>query len=142
MRRVSHRVFLVAVGLAVMLLAGAVFSQDVTVSDGWIQLPPEGASTARAFVQVKNPTMYDIYLVSADSDVAGKVEFRRATEDEAQTLPEITVPAYGSVSMGPAGVHLELLDLKRALSEDENISLTLTTDGSLKLEVQAVVRTE
>ena len=86
--------------------------------------------------------MYDFYLVSAASDVAGKVEFRKTGDDEAKAVPNLTVPAYGKLSMGPDSVHLLLVDLKRPLQEDESVPLTLTTDDSVKLRIQAVVRKE
>ena len=90
---------------------------SVSVPEGWIELPAEGATTASAFVVVKNPTMYDIYLVSAASDVAGKVEFRGADGDGARTLPDVTVPAYGTVRMKADGVHLQLMGVA---SRDES----------------------
>ena len=77
--------------------------------------------------------MYDVYLVSAASDVAGKVEFRKTGDGEAKAVPELTVPAYGKLTMGPDGVHLLLVELKRPLQEDESVPLTLTTDGNVKL---------
>ena len=82
------------------------------------------------------------YLVSAASDVAGKVEFRKTGDGEAKAVPELTVPAYGKLTMGPDGVHLLLVELKRPLQEDESVPLTLTTDGNVKLGIQAVVRKE
>ena len=142
MRRVWRGVVLVAAGVAVTLVAAGVLGQEATASEGWIELPGDGDATARAFVRVKNPTMYDIYLVSAESDVCRQVEFRRTVDGEAQPVPEITVPAYGSVSLGADGIYLELVDLKRSLEPDETIPLTLTTDSSVKLRVEALVRKE
>ena len=34
------------------------------------------------------------------------------------------------------------MELKRPLQEDESVPLTLTTDGNVKLGIQAVVRKE
>jgi len=86
--------------------------------------------------------MYDIYLISAATEVAAGVELRDTDEGEAKTLREITVPAYGSVRMKADGVHLQLMDLERPLKEGETILLTLTTDGAIKLRVQAPVRVD
>jgi len=125
--------------LVIALLTSTLSAQDVSVADAFIQLPEAESTSARAVVVVKNPTMYDVYLISAvSSDVAGKIEFRRGGE----TVKEISVAAYGSLKMKPDGVHLRLVDLKRPLELDEKIRLTLTTDGGVKLRVQAVVRDE
>lgn len=105
-------------------------------------MPSVGESSAKAFVVVKNPTMYDVYVVSASSEVAGEVELRRTEDGESAAVREMTVPAYGSVSMGPDGLHLLLKDLKRPLKAGESVPLSLKTDGALTLEARAVVREE
>ena len=144
MRRVTSGLIFVVVGIFLAASPGTSSSQEVSASEGWIELPAEGATTASAFVVVKNPTMYDIYLISAATEVAAGVELRDTAEGEgeAKTLPEITVPAYGSVRMKADGVHLQLMDLERPLKEGETILLTLTTDGAVKLRVRAPVRVD
>lgn len=129
------------VGVAVVLGAGVgVAQQDgVSASKGWVKLPTVGETTAAAFAVVNNPTMYDVYLVSATTDVAEKVEFRQTPD---QSLKELTVPAYGAVAMGADGVHLLLTDLKRPLEENEHVSLTLETSDGITMTVSAVVRKE
>ena len=116
-----------------------------TVSKGWVKVPGPGETTALAFAVIDNPTMYDVYLTSAASDVAGKVEFREVAGGgtaEAQAKAFVVVPAYGSVSMDPKGVYLLLMDLKRPLKEADQVSLTFTTDGGATLKASAVVRKE
>lgn len=145
MLRMVSGVFGLGVAVAMTLMAGVhVGAQgaEVTASEGWVELPAAEETTASAFAVVRNPTMYDIYLVSAVSDVAGKVEFRKPSDGEAKVTAELTVPAYGKLTMRPEGVHMLLVDLKRPLQEDESVPLTLTTDGNLKLRIQAVVREE
>ena len=145
MRQIMSGVFGLGVAVTMTLVAGAHLraqGQEVTVAEGWVKLPPAGETTASAFVVVGNPTMYDVYLVSAASNVAGKVEFRKPGDGEAKAARELTVPAYGKLTMRPDGVHLLLVDLKRLLQEDESVPLTLTTDGNVKLRIQAVVRKE
>ena len=129
------------VGVAVVLGAGVAVAQqdDVSASKGWVKLPAAGETTAAAFAVVNNPTMYDVYLVSATTDVAEKVEFRQTAD---QSVKALTVPAYGAVAMGTDGVHLLLTGLKRPLEENERISLTLKTSDGITMTVSAVVRKE
>jgi copper(I)-binding protein len=92
---------------------------------------------------IDNPTMYDVYIVSAVSDVAADVEFRQkaaAADATAQAVKEIAAPAYGKLELTSEGAHLVLRNLKRALKEGEIVTLTLTTDGGLVVEAPAVVR--
>jgi copper(I)-binding protein len=109
-------------------------------SNGWVKLPAAGATSTDAYVAVENPGMYDIYLLSASSDVAGSIEIRRTGKDAA--LEEVTVPANGSLDMDAKGVHLLLKDLKKPLNENDKVSLTLVTELGVKVQVDAVVKKE
>ena len=129
------------------LLAGVPLSgaqKNVSASDAWIRTPAPGDTTATAFVVVDNPTMYDVYVMTVETDVAGKVEFRKAPKPGAkpESVAQISAPAYGKVLMTADGVHLLLSDLKRPLKDGEKIWLTLTTDGQVVMEIEAVVRKE
>jgi copper(I)-binding protein len=55
-------------------------------------------------------------------------------------VKEVTVPAYGSLTLEPRGPHLLLTDLKRPLKAAETVALTLTTDIGVVLKVPASVR--
>jgi len=149
MRRVARGV----VGLGVVIMLGIVARVDVmtgqgaglAASKGWVKLPASGETTATAFAEVQNPTMYDVYLTSAAADVAGKIEFRESGPDGVPKpgAPKfVVVSAYGSLSLEPKGVYLLLLDLKRPLKEGDTVALTLTTDSGATIKAEAAVRKE
>ena len=137
-----------AFGASVLVLLAAApphssaAQDEPSASEGWIPTPAEGDSNAKAFARVDNPSMYDIYLVSASSELSGAVEFRRAAENEPKSLREITVPAYGSVSLSADSMYLELLELTRPLEASETILITVTTDAGVEIPIRAVVKTE
>ncbi|MGE0451120.1 MAG: copper chaperone PCu(A)C [Vicinamibacterales bacterium] len=137
-RRVRATVSAIGVGL---LIATGAWAQDkpVTASNGWVKLPEAGATSTVAFATVENPGMYAIYLVSGTTDVAGKVEFRDASKEDA-VQEDVTVDAYGTTYMDPKGVHIVLSELKRPLKEGETVNLTLKTELGLPVEVAAVVK--
>jgi copper(I)-binding protein len=119
--------------------------QRVSASGSWVTLPAPGEKQAKAFVTIENPTMYGIYVTSATTDAAAKVELRDGSQSgDARLKPVefISVPAYDRVDMGPNGIHLLLLDLKRPLKPGDQVALTLSTDNAGALEVAAVVREE
>jgi len=123
--------------LRTALVASLLFLQPaVTASDAWLAEPAAGATTAAAYVTVSNPTMYDIYIDTASSDAAGKIELREGTAS-AKTL---TVPSYGSLEMKPGGSSLLLADLKHTLKAGEKVNLKLQTDGGITLNIAAEVR--
>lgn len=143
MTNVVKRVVAAALVAGLGLVAGAtcVAAQDkpVTAADAWIALPDAGASGAVLVANVTNPGMYAIYLVSGETDVAGKVEFRDAKKGDAPQ-EDVTVEAYGTTYMDPKGTHIFLSGLKRPLKEGETVSVTLKTELGLPVAVSAVVK--
>ena len=120
-----------------LLFLSLVFAQPaVTASDAWVTESAMDRQVAEAYLSINNPTMYDIYVVKATSDVAGKIEFRNGDK----ALKEITVPAYGSIELAPNGTVLSLLDLKKPLRLGDTVELVLTTDGGIDLTLSAIVR--
>ena len=126
--------------LAALLVASLVEQKVVSASKAWIKAPAAGETTATAFVLVDNPTMYDVYLVSAATDVAGRVQFQKIVGAKAEVIESIIAPAYDSVELKPDGNQLLLMDLKRPLSPGEKIKITLTTDNFATIEAEAEVR--
>lgn len=136
---------LLAVG-AVFLATSAIgavslpVQQSVRATGGWIEKPAEKGSEVRAFVTVENGTMYDVYIVGAEAEIAGRVELRDAGSGTPARIEEARVSAFDSLMMSPKGVHMVLADLKRALTPGETVSLVLSTDGGDRLSVAAVVK--
>lgn len=126
--------------LAALLVASLVDQKVVSASKAWIKAPAAGETTATAFVVVDNPTMYDVYLMSASTDVAGRAQFQKVVGGKAETIESITAPAYDSVELKPDGNQILLMDLKRPLNPGDKILITLTTDGFITIEAEAEVR--
>jgi periplasmic copper chaperone A len=126
--------------LAVILVASIAPQKNLTATKAWVKAPATGETTATAFVVVDNPTMYDVYLVSVTTDAAGKVQFQKPVEAKSDVVEFVIAPAYGSVELKPDGVQMRLIDLKRTLNPGDTVTLTLTTDNGLEIEVSAEVR--
>jgi copper(I)-binding protein len=93
-------------------------------------------ATASVYLAINNPTMYDIYVVSATSDAAGKVELYSAEKP----VENMTVAAYGSLELKAGGMFLRLSDLKRELKAGESITVTMMTDGGVPIVAVAAVK--
>jgi copper(I)-binding protein len=128
--------------MVVLAVAASVSARQaaVTAADAWIAEPAAGATTATAYVTVNNPTMYDIYVVSATSSAAEKIELRQGDGAAAKVVTSITVSSYGSAELKAGSEHLALVNLKRPLKEGDAVDLSLMTDGGIKLAVTAVVK--
>ena len=92
-------------------------------------------ATASVYLTVNNPTMYDLYVMSATSDAAGKVELLSGDKP----VESMTVAAYGSLTLKSGGMFLRLSDLKRALKAGDKITVTLVTDGGIEIAATALV---
>ena len=134
-RRLSILLLLLAVASGV-----AAAQKTLAASKAWIQAPASGASSTTAFVVIENPTMYDVYVVSAASDVAAEITFRKGSEAKAEIVEQVTAPAYDSVELAPEGVHMVLSGLKKPLAPGDKVTIVLTTDSGIALEVSADVR--
>jgi copper(I)-binding protein len=108
----------------------------------WVAVPAAGATTASAYVEIANPTMYEIYITGATSDAAPKVELRAGASGGAEpaVVAEFAVPAYGGTAAAATAPHLRLVGLVRPLAAGDTVQLTLTTDGGATLKVAAPVR--
>jgi copper(I)-binding protein len=126
--------------VAVLLCASLAEQKVVSATKAWIKAPAAGETTATAFVFVDNPTMYDVYLVSAATDVAGRVQFQKVAGGKAEAVESFTVSAYDSIDLKPDSNHLLLMDLKRPLNPGDKVRLTFTTDNFATIEVEAEVR--
>ena len=131
------------VGLFLILSPAGAAQKSVAASDAWIRLPAPGATAAAAFGVIDNPTMYDVYLLSATAEVADAVQFREAGRDgqDGAVVKELTAPAYGKIELKPGGTHLVLLGLKRALKAGETIPITISTETDA-ITVNATVKQE
>jgi len=79
--------------------------------------------------------MYAIYVTSATSDAAGKVELYSGDKP----VENMTVAAYGSLELKAGGMFLRLSDLKRELKAGESVTVTMLTDGGATIVATAVV---
>jgi copper(I)-binding protein len=120
--------------LVAMLLSVPAFAQPApTAADATVVV---SGNTASVYLTVNNPTMYDIYVMSATSDAAGKIEL--VTGDK--PVENLTVAAYGGLTLKAGGTFLRLSDLKRELKAGESITVTMMTDGGISIPAVATVK--
>jgi copper(I)-binding protein len=96
-----------------------------------------GTDQATAFVTIENPTMYDVYIIGAQSDAAAAVDLRDARKGTPQIVKDVAVPAFGQLEMSAASVHLVLKGLKKPLAAGDEVEIVLETDGGDRLKVAA-----
>ena len=120
------------------LMAIPAFADPLNVTDPWVREPIPGRMMSAAFMQLSNTGTTDKVLVSARADWAGSIEIHTHLNDNGvmrmRQIESLTIPAGGSVSLQPGGLHLMLFRLQLPLSAPLTLELCFT-DG----ECQSVV---
>lgn len=137
-----------ALPLLPLLVASSVLvaaqGKEPSAVTAWVALPAAGATSTAAYVEISNPTMYEIFVVKATADAAGTVELRGAAAAGAEppVVTEFGVQAYGSTSAETGAPHLRLVDLKKPLKAGDTVALVLTTESGVVMKVSAPVRAQ
>lgn len=130
-------------GVALGALTGSVdaFQPTVRASEAWIHAPGAGGTEATALVTIDNGTMYDVFIVGVQTEVA-TIEIRDHPTGAAApaVVKEVPVPAFGRLEMSPKTVHLHLSGLKKPLVAGEVVTLLLYTDAGEQLSIAATVK--
>ena len=123
--------------MAALVAAAPARAQELTA--GTVTLPSPGEKGAVALFTLRNSGMYVAYLMSATSDVAGKIEFHDAVQGP-QPQTYIAIEPGDVKKMDPKGTFVYLTDLKRPLEEGETLTVTFKNEGQIPIEAVAVVK--
>lgn len=138
---------LLATALAALILAAAAVSadeytlQDLTIDHPWARASAGPAPNGAAYLTVRNGGAAD-RLVAIAGDVAEHVELHSHRMDgtvmQMRSVEAVDVPAGGSATLQPGGLHIMLIGLKRPLKEGERFPLVLTFEkaGEVTVEVK------
>lgn len=142
----SFKFNLFAVVAAVTLAAPAWADQAGTaimVMDPYVRSSTSSSQTGAAFMTLMNKTDHDDRLISAQSDVAERVELHTHIEDANGVMQMreieggIELPAGGMHELKRGGDHVMFLGLKDPLHDGDMIPVILTfeTAGDVEVEV-------
>jgi copper(I)-binding protein len=126
------------------LTAQAQGPATVAVSDAYARAVPPGQPNSAVFLTLTNGTLEHRALVAGKSPGAEVVELHTHIHEDGmmrmRRVERIEVPAGGSVSLEPGGLHLMLIGLKGNLAPGDQVELTLSFDDGTQAQVLAPVR--
>ena len=129
--------------LATALPAAHAGAPDITVTDAWVRAIP-GSAVAAAYFTASNTGTQPVTIVGIRSPVAASAMIHETTLSGTQSMmrPHERLPlAPGqTVHLSPGGMHVMLMDLKRALTPGEQVQLVLLLEGGTSVAVTARVR--
>jgi copper(I)-binding protein len=132
---------------ALLALAPAAYAQgpSIEVRHAWIRLPPNGANTAAAYLEVVNGGRVSEQLVRASCGCASTTMIHRMSMDGGvmrmrQAPFGLPIPPAGELRLAAGGDHIMLIGLRRPLRLGERVPITLQFAHSAPITVEAVVR--
>ncbi len=126
------------------LSTGAQQPSALEITDAYARAVPPGQPNSAVFLTLTNGSAAPRALVAAESPAAETVELHTHLHEDGmmrmRRVERIEVPAEGSVSLQPGGLHLMLIGLKGDLAPGDQVDLTLSFDDGTQVQVLAPVR--
>lgn len=135
MNRSRH---LTAALLVLSLLPQAAFASDAQCSlrldEGWARLPPMEMPVLGGFGILVNPCGTDASVTGASSPDFEEVQVHETRHEDGmmrmRQVESLAVPATGSATLEPGGLHLMLMRPVRALESGDEVKVVFTlADG-------------
>jgi periplasmic copper chaperone A len=124
--------------------APATATSHVTGQEGWIRDAPPGAAVRAGYLTLSNDGDTDVALVGATSDAFGAIEMHEMhmTDGVMRMRPvaRVVVPAQGSVTLAPGGMHLMMFRPARALAIGDGCEIVLRFESGETIVVPFTVK--
>ena len=112
----------------------------------WSRELPPVAPNGAAYFRVENGGRETVRIVSVSTPIADRAELHAHETDggvmKMRHVHSVEVPAGGSVSFEPGGLHVMLIGLKQPLVGGESFPLTLGFDEAGTIEVTVEITRE
>jgi periplasmic copper chaperone A len=111
----------------------------LSITDLWTRATPPGARTAGGFLVIENSGTEADRLTGATSPAAARVEIHEMRMEGGTMImrpaPDgIDIPAGGTVTLAPGGLHIMFMDLKESFTEGDKVSVTLDFEKAGEVE--------
>ncbi len=131
-------------GLLTVLACSGDPSPAVTVDGAWVRMMPPGAPNTAGFMTLTSPV--DDALVGASATIAGSVELHTHLEQggmmRMRRVERVELPAGVPVELKAGGDHVMFIGLKVALTEGQEVPVTLQLASGETVDLSAPVRAE
>ena len=143
--RVVLRAAACGIAALVAVLCTMVFAAErLAVENAWVPWAPPAIKVHAAYLTVVNRSNVDLLIVGAESPDYERVELHRSSIrdglNEMRSLDQIPVLANKRVAFEPGGLHIMLINPKRAYGVDDRIRLVLRLGSGEKIETSTVIR--
>ncbi|GAA1928611.1 copper chaperone PCu(A)C [Streptomyces sodiiphilus] len=109
-------------------------------TEGAFMPEPVDERRAGGFLTVVNSGDEDDTLLSADSDIAGKVELHETVDNAMRQVESFPVPAGGELELKRGGNHLMFFDLDPKPTEGDTVTIELEFEKSGRITLEVPVK--
>lgn len=131
-------------GVALVMAAGAVGAEPLTVEDAWIALAPPGSAAHAGYMTATNGGEAVVSVVGAAADGYAMVHLHESRESGGiatmVAVDQLDVGAGATMTMEPGGLHLMLMRPDVPLEEGAVVPITLTFGDGATQVIEAEVR--
>jgi len=112
----------------------------LSISNPWTRATPPKAAAAGGFVTIENSGEAPDRLVGAASPIAGRAEIHEMRMDNGTMIMRpaeggIEIPAGGTATLAPGGLHIMFMELKESLVEGDTVPVVLNFETAGDVEV-------
>jgi len=128
-----------------MLLLGACQQPaGLVIRDAWIREAPPGAETLAAYLVLKNNLDSAVTLAGVSSESFDQVQIHLTTQQDGiarmRMIGELKIEAGQSIALQPGGMHLMLVNPKKALLAGDIVKLVMHFARQPDVEISIPVR--
>lgn len=129
--RVSRLALLVAVAFSLVSPVAAAADVECLpeINDGWIRVPPAAIPVLAGFGTIDNACDTPVTVVSGSSPGFANVSIHETRFEDGmarmRSIPQLVVPAGGSVTLKPGGLHMMLMKPKATPVAGDEVRIDL-----------------
>jgi copper(I)-binding protein len=144
-RIITLTLFITVFNLNLCVLAQP-FAEEISVETPYIRATIPGTSITSAYMGLKNNSNNEAVLIGASSSVSDRIEIHQHIMSDGMMkmrhVEKLVLNAKEQVTLQPMGYHLMIFNVKRTLTPQDNVLITLhfkqQKDVVVTLPVQSI----
>lgn len=115
----------------------------VQIVQPWARASIGTSRPSAAYLTVQNNGRESVWIVGVETPVAGRAEIHRILQDggvlSMQSAGDVEIPAGGSVTLAPGGLHVMLMNLRQPIVRGGEFPLAVRFSNGERVELTVPV---
>lgn len=128
------------------LFALTLWAEDIKIKNAFVMQTPPNSQNSVVFLNIYNNTNKDLALVGVKSDISEFSQLHTHTHKSGkmmmEKIPKIIIKAHSNTEFKSGGYHIMLLKLKKPITKDTKINLSLEFDNNKSIELKNIASKE